>query len=344
MAGAFTITHAQENENTQITSIELEEAKAQIMAQEKQALKERVQKINEQLDNGEISFEESVELKKEAAEKHALNIENRLVILENEWALNERNNGRPLVLNNENEQEYDDDEFVVDINGKHAFTFKSKKKEIRYDRRTFSDPVLAIGLNNVLIDGADLEDTPYKIGGSRFVEIGWQWRSRVFQNTNWLRFNYGINFQFNALKPKGNQIFTIENGETVLADFEYDLDKSKFRVDNMVFPMHFEFGGSTRHEYKDHFRYSLRRQFRVGVGGYGGFNLSSRQKLKYTREGEQVKDKLKRGYEVSDFVYGLSAYAGFDGVLLYAKYDLNPLFKDALIEQNNISVGLRFDL
>jgi hypothetical protein len=108
--------------------------------------------------------------------------------------------------------------------------------------------------------------------------------------------------------------------------------------------MHFEFGGSTRHEYKDHFRYSLRRQFRVGVGGYGGFNLSSRQKLKYTREGEQVKDKLKRGYEVSDFVYGLSAYAGFDGVLLYAKYDLNPLFKDALIEQNNISVGLRFDL
>jgi len=29
---------------------------------------------------------------------------------------------------------------------------------------------------------------------------------------------------------------------------------------------------------------------------------------------------------------------------LYLKYDLNPLFKDNVIDQNNISLGLRFDL
>jgi len=34
----------------------------------------------------------------------------------------------------------------------------------------------------------------------------------------------------------------------------------------------------------------------------------------------------------------------FGNVALYAKYDLSPLFKDQSINQNNISLGLRFDL
>ncbi|NNE77207.1 MAG: hypothetical protein HKN31_09055, partial [Pricia sp.] len=72
--------------------------------------------------------------------------------------------------------------------------------------------------------------------------------------------------------------------------------------------------------------------------------LSTRQKLKYELDGENVKEKLKRNYNTSNFVYGLSAYAGFDSILLYVKYDLNPIFKDATIEQHNISLGLRFDL
>jgi len=115
-------------------------------------------------------------------------------------------------------------------------------------------------------------------------------------------------------------------------------------MDNLVFPVHFEFGPSKFKESENKVRYSLRNQFRVGLGGYGGFNLGTRQKLKYDRNGENVKDKLKREYNTTNFVYGLSAYAGFDGVLLYLKYDLNPIFKDAEIEQRNISLGLRFDL
>ena len=82
----------------------------------------------------------------------------------------------------------------------------------------------------------------------------------------------------------------------------------------------------------------------MGLGGYGGFNIGTRQKLKYNREGEDIKEKLKRDYNTSDLIYGLSAYIGFGKHLLYAKYDLNPIFKDAAIEQRNISLGLRFDL
>ena len=115
-------------------------------------------------------------------------------------------------------------------------------------------------------------------------------------------------------------------------------------MDNLVFPVHFEFGPSKLRKTETTIRYSVRNQFRMGLGGFGGFNLGTRQKLKYNNNGENVKDKLKRGYNTTNFVYGLSGYAGFDGVLVYVKYDLNPIFKDAAVEQHNISLGLRFDL
>ncbi|HMB63873.1 MAG TPA: hypothetical protein VKN36_12415, partial [Eudoraea sp.] len=161
---------------------------------------------------------------------------------------------------------------------------------------------------------------------------------------NFMRINYGFSFQFNGLKPKDNQYFVLNNGQAELEEFDVELKKSKLRMDNLVFPVHFEFGPSRLRKTEEKMRYSLSRQFRIGIGGYGGFNLGSRQKLKYTRDGDKVKDKFKRSYSTNDLIYGISAYMGIEGVLLYAKYDLNPIFNDAPLDQRNISLGLRFDL
>ncbi len=340
---------AQENQDYQHKIEMLKAKKERIGEQEKEALKIEVEEINKRYEKNQISYEEAKILKESVAKKRALNIENRMAIVDNEILLLERNDG--VVLETE----------VVDSSGVSAFEIKFDlkrsdgssmiwerhkriKKELKYDRRTYSDFVLAIGLNNALIDGQSISDSPYKIGGSRFFEMGWSWRTRVFKNTNFVRLNYGFSFQFNGLKPKVNQYFVAENGQVELQEFEYDLKKSKLRMDNLVFPVHLEFGPSKLHKTDKTIRYSLRNQFRLGVGAYGGFNLGTRQKLKYNRNGDNVKDKLKRGYNTNDLVYGLSAYAGVEGVLLYAKYDLNPLFKDALVDQHNISLGLRFDL
>ncbi|WP_318309702.1 hypothetical protein [Flagellimonas crocea] len=317
-----------------------------IIDQEKDALKFEVREINKRLDDGEISEEEARLLKEDVAKRRALNIENRVAIVDNKIALLERNEGEVLVLSELDSLENDRMRIGLLIDGKPAITFNSNrwKRDIKYDRRTYSDFVMAIGLNNALIEGQSLDDTPYKIGGSRFFEMGWQWRTRVFKNSNWLRFNYGFSFQFNGLKPDGNRVFVQEGDQTVLEEFEYDLDKSKLRMDNLVFPVHFEVGPSRFKKREHTIRYSIRDQFRLGFGGYGGFNLGTRQKLKYQRNGEHVKDKLKRDYNTSDLIYGVSGYMGIDGVLLYIKYDLNPIFKDAEIKQNNISLGLRFDI
>ncbi|MGB5821904.1 MAG: hypothetical protein WBG90_20640 [Saonia sp.] len=327
----------------------LQERKNQITQQEKDALKLEIQDINKRLDNKRITSEEAKILKQAAAKKRALNIENRIAIIDNEIALLERNDGEILNI-----KEWDSTatgiRLSMDIIEKDGSStiFNERwrwRKNTKYDRRTYSDLVLAIGFNNAIIEGESLGDSPYRVGGSRFFEMGWAWRTRVFRNTNFLRLNYGFSFQFNGLKPKENQIFVTNGDQTELQEFEFNLRKSKFRMDNLVFPVHFEFGPSKIRETEEKIRYSLDRQFRIGIGGYGGFNIGTRQKLKYNDDdGNRIKEKFKRDYNTSDFVYGLSAYVGVEGLLLYAKYDLSPIFKDAIVEQRNISLGLRFDL
>jgi len=265
--------------------------------------------------------------------------------LDNRIALLERNKSEGLVLRDFDSTGTKRIGLRIDVNGEpiEEYLFDIRKKPIKYDRRTYSDFVIAVGLNNAIIEGQSLDDTPYKVGGSRFFEMGWAWRTRVFRNTNFMRINYGFSFQFNGLKPKNNQFFVDNDGQAELQEFEFDLEKSKFRMDNLVFPVHLEFGPSKVLKSENSIRYSLDDQFRLGLGGYGGFNLGTRQKLKYNRNGEDIKEKINGGYNTSNFVYGLSAYAGFENVLLYLKYDLNPIFKNADIEQRNISLGLRFD-
>lgn len=333
--------NAQEPYQRQIQA--LQEEKAKVTTEEKEALEDEVESINDRLERGSLSSEEARELKEAAARKRALNIENRIAILDNKIALLERNKG----IGKEEETQFsitdDGTEVRVYFGDGDWFRFDHMHRKPRYDRRTYSDPVFAVGFSNAAIDGQSLNDSPYKLAGSRFFEMGWSWRTRVFENTNFLRLHYGFSFQFYGLKPEGNQYFITENDQTYLEEFDYELDKSKFRQDNLVFPVYFEFGPSKLHQWDDKIRYSLHNQFRFGIGGYGGFNMSSRQKLKYERDGDHVKDKLKGGYNTNDLIYGLSAYVGIDNVLLYFKYDLNPIFKNDTADQHMIGLGLRID-
>tara|TARA_R110002012_G_scaffold321809_1_gene551553 strand:- start:57144 stop:58223 length:1080 start_codon:yes stop_codon:yes gene_type:complete len=333
------------NNSQQIT--QLQEQKAIVQNEEKKQLKEAVEAINIRLDSKEISQEEASQLKTAVAEKHALNIENRLAIIDNRIALLERNEtvtqdtGATLdgfvlqIGKSEDSDEYDIGSVYIGP--------QSKKKPRVFDKRTTSDLVFAIGFNNAIIEGQSLNDSPYKIGGSGFVELGWAWKTRVFENSNAVRFKYGLSIQWNKLDIKDNLYFAEENDVVTLEEYPLNLSKSKFRTTNLVIPMHFEFGPSKKIERDDYFRYSTYRKFKFGIGGYGGIVLQSLQKLKYDENGSKQKDKFK-DYNTNNFVYGLSSYISWGNVGIYAKYDLSTIFKDQAIDQNNISLGLRFDM
>ena len=334
------LINAQENELNNANIEILEELKINIETEERDFLKVEVEGVNQRLDRKEITIEEADKLKQALAEKRALNIENRIAIIDNKISLLKRN----VEGYDHNVDESDiagvsisnDGTFVgVRINGKNI--------PRKYDKRTTSDMVFAIGFNNAIIEGESLNDSPYKLGGSGFVELGWAWKTRVFKNTNAVRFKYGFSFQWNKLDIKDDLYFNEVDDVVMLEEFPLNLNKSKFRTTNLVFPVHFEFGSSKKTERDNYFRYSTHKQFKVGLGMYGGFVLQSMQKLKYKENGDKEKDKIK-GYNTNNLVYGLSAYLSWGNVGLYAKYDLSPIFKDQAIDQNNISLGIRFDM
>lgn len=312
---------AQEESKAERTE-RITQQKEQIIAEEKAELKKTVENINLRLEKNELTKEEADNLKEAAAKKHALNIENRIAILENESAWETRNSDWS--------EEEDDEDY------KHRDIYS----------RTSTHLVMAAGFNNANEGGGnfDFNNSDFKLAGSRFFEIGIAWRTRIFENSNWMRFRYGFSFQFNGLKPTDNRIFVEDGDLTNLVEYPIDLNKSKFRMDNLVFPVHFEFGPSKRVDTDTKTWFSTANKFKLGVGGFAGFNIGERQKLKYEENGDNVKVKNKGDFNTNDFIYGLSAYMGWGDTGLYVKYDLNPIFKDPNVELNNISVGLRFDL
>ncbi len=315
----------------------LEASKEMIIKEEKEALKNEVEAINLRLENNEITQEEANKLKNKAAEKHALNIENKVAIINNKIELKKRNSNNVEVY-------HDGKAFKVEVfNDGEVFSFSHNDIK-KFDLRTTSRLVVAVGFNNLITEGESFNDTEIKIGGSRFFELGWAWKTRVFKESNWLRVKYGFSFSWDGLKPDDNQYYVDTGEETILQVHQQRLDKAKLRVDKLIFPLHFEFGPSKKKDFTNYFRYSTLGQFKAGIGGFVGFKLSSRQKLKYSLDGSNKKEKIKASYNTNSVVYGLSGYIGWGWTAVYMKYELNPIFKNNPVDQHNISLGLRFDL
>jgi hypothetical protein len=340
---------AQEKDSKEVVATKIELLKnerSKIELEEKNLLKNEIEAINKKLAKNLISEDEAKKLKEEAAKNRALNIKSRITIIDSKIDLLERNK-----LGNEKDYRYSDYGSVIrigraDERSDDLIYIGGPKddKPRKYDLRTKSDMVLAFGFNNAIIDDESFNDSPYKVGGSRFFEIGWGWKTRVFKESNFLRLKYGVSIQINGLKPNDNNYFVQDGDETYLEEFQYNLKKAKLSVTNLVFPIHFEIGSSKKIEREDYFRYSTKNRFKFGFGGYAGFNIGSRQKLKYKEDGDRKKDKIKNSYNTSNLVYGISSYVAFGDVAVYAKYDLTPIFKNQTVEQNNISLGLRFDM
>src|SRR5690606_40747204 len=152
---------------------QLTEEKEQIIKAEKAKLKEAVKRIIDKEEKGEITAEEAQIQKEEAAREAALNIENKTAIVDNRIELVQRGEDYDF--------EYSKGKFVqlgfgnpYDESGSSllGIHYKNKNKKVKPDKRTYSDVFFAFGLNNTITEGQSFDDSPYKIGGSRFFEIG----------------------------------------------------------------------------------------------------------------------------------------------------------------------------
>lgn len=213
--------------------------------------------------------------------------------------------------------------------------------------------VLAFGFNNAIIEGERLQDSPYKYFGSRFFEIGWSWKRPLsLKDPRW-QIKYGTSFMINGFKITDNRILVKENNQVFFEPFQYPLTKSKLTITQLVFPLHLHFGPTQKVLNKadlgpvtlKHYGMKNNSALRFGIGGYVGFNIRNVHKLKYRIDGKRKKDKYKDHLNVNDLVVGLSGYISLgNDAMLYAKYELTPLFEADKRAQHPIGIGWRLNL
>lgn len=306
-----------------------------VTKEEKAALKEEVEAVNVQLSEGKITKEQADKRKKELAEARATIIEEKVTLAQNE-------------LNDLVQQKVDGKIKEDSLTKKYSIVFRVRDKDrdkdsIRGEKRTTSQFVFAMGLNNMMVDGK-LQDSNYSFIGSHFYEWGFTYNTRLMKTDNLLHAKYGLSLMYNNIRPTDNRTFVVNGNQTQLQTNAINLDESRFRNVYIVAPVHLEFDFSKPKVSNGKTYFKTHQSFRFGIGGYAGINVKSKQIIKYDQDDLDYKTTIKGDYNVNNFIYGLSSYIGYKELSLYFKYDLNPLFKDNLVKENNISLGLRLDL
>lgn len=304
-----------------------------ITKEEKEALKIKVEEVNVQQENGQITSEQANEKKQALAESSARAIEFRVA-------------KEQQILEDLVQQKVDGKIKESDSTSTYSFSWRiddhMKKKENYNEKRTTSQAVFAFGANNLVTDGS-IANSEMLYLVSYFFEWGFTFNTRLLNNSNLLHLKYGLSLVKNNLRPSDNQYFVVDGNQTNLEQFPTNLRDSRFKNNYWVVPVHleFDFAGNNKKEGKNTFR--SQQGFKIGIGGYGGFNSKSKQKLYFTEDDAKVRTKEKKDFNANDFVYGVSSYIGYKDTSLYIKYDMSPLFKHNVVEQNNISLGLRWD-
>ena len=150
---------------------------------------------------------------------------------------------------------------------------------------------------------------------------------------------------YNQLHATNNRVFADINNQTVLVDagVETKANRTYFKNVYFVVPIHLEFDFSKTKVVDDKKVFKSHTGARFGIGGFVGVNTNSKQFIQYEQDGYRIRENQKGDFNVNDFTYGVSTYIGYRATSLYLKYDLNPIFKNNPVDQNNISLGLRFD-
>ena len=331
-----------------------------ITNQQKDSLKAKIIDIDNRLEAGEITKETSVTLKQEVAEYHARKIEKLVGEQERllQLLVQDKTNGKIASSEELNGNEDDDNTFTIG-NKVFKLIFKDdekndeeldsvSKKEIfnKTSRRTTTQFVFALGVNNVLNNDklSSLNDSEYKFWQSHFYELGWTWKTRLTKDPSQVYFKYGVSFLWNNLRLKENRIHVKNSDNTEIQTYGNQLSESRLRHVQMNFPMHLEWDLSKNKTYKDgRVKDRTNNAIRLGVGGFVGFKLGTRQYLEYKdANGVDIEEVQFDNFNMNTINYGLSAYLGYKSTSFYVKYDMNSLFKNT--DTRNISLGIRLDL
>ncbi len=210
-------------------------------------------------------------------------------------------------------------------------SIRSEKSHHKFTRFNLNADV---GLNNFLNTDNSQQVPDLKPIGSRYVSLNLHLKSQVGGRKSPFYILSGLEFGFNNYMFEKNVfVENVDNYTSFTTASDINYEKSKLTHSSVNIPL------MPMLQFK---RENGKDGFVIGAGGFVGYRLGSHAKLKYSEQGNTQKDKIRDNYNLTDFQYGLEGVVGFSNVKLFAKYNMNDLFKENRGPQANvISFGIR---
>jgi len=202
-------------------------------------------------------------------------------------------------------------------------SIKIKKREKKAQRNSRNESFIDLGVNTFLNQpniGNDLFDL--KPLGSRYISISHLKRGRIGNSNSPLYIRGGLELAFNNFMFERNVYLADSNGVAMFLqepESGRNFEKSKFTYSTINVPVDFSL------QFKDK---KGKDSFIISAGGFAGYRLGAHTKLKYQADGKTFKDKERGSFNLENFQYGLTASIGYRDLQLFAKYNLNSLFKE----------------
>lgn len=230
---------------------------------------------------------------------------------------NEDEDWTPPQWSTNDDDDHDDDEWRRSV----------ERRRSRIGR-TWQSFNFDLGTNNYLSDGK-FEDTTYTVRpwGSWYFAASSIQRTRVGQK---FFIEWGLGISWYNFKFQDDDVILQRTDAGV--EFVHDTRpinhrKSKLTATyiNASFVPVLDFGDHSR---KPRMWDGYRSSFRVGIGPYVGYRISSYSKLVYKEDGDTERDKERNSFHLNNLRYGARLQLGFHGTDLFFNYDLNELFTE----------------
>ena len=311
-----------------------------ITTSEKSILKKEIKKIDKKVETNEITADVAEVEKKKLAAYHAKRINAAVFIEEQKLQLLIKNK-----VNGKLERTEELDKPFISVFKEENF-YNDSISGLKVEKRFTTQFVFALGMNTVL-NGGNYYGDGFKVNPIGYGELGFTFKYRLKENTNLWNLKFGLSMMTDELRPKEDNDILVTNGnQTTLEDIGFDLKKS--RLNNLSFgiPVHLEldFSKPQYHSKTEQTYLRSQRGFRLGLGGFFSVRTQTSQFIKYKEGDKDIKQTETYHFNMNSFNFGPSVYFGYRDVSIYAKYDMNPVFKDNPEDINTLSIGLRVDI
>jgi hypothetical protein len=209
--------------------------------------------------------------------------------------------------------------------------------------RTWQSFNFDLGTNNYLENGK-FTDSSYAVKpwGSWYIAINSTQRSRLGRNF-FLEWAVGVSWYSFKMQNANTVLTRADDRAAFIEDTNPDRSYTKSKlgityVNASIVPVI---------DFSDHHRkprmWSGHSAFRIGLGPYIGYRISSLSKVVYKEDGDREKDKDRSNFYLNNLRYGARLQVGFRSTDFFFNYDLNDLFSSGKgPELNAISFGVIF--